>query len=147
MQNGAPGDPARRGPGSLLEDPCGSVENVAAVIALVVEDDRAAAQVDNVSESVSFSEADWVRRIAEVIGWTGEVATVPEGRIPVPYHFDQDLDTDSHRIREELGFAEIVRLHDWCWKGRSPGSEPQTRPSKGLCSESWMKSFEPEPLG
>ncbi len=92
--------------------PRGYVENVAAAIALAVEDDRAAGRVYNVSEPISFSEADWVRRIAEVTGWTGEIATVPEGRIPVPYHFDQDLDTDSHRIREALAFTEPVMLHD-----------------------------------
>jgi nucleoside-diphosphate-sugar epimerase len=38
--------------------PRGYVENVAAAIALVVEDDRAAGRVYNVSEPISFSEAD-----------------------------------------------------------------------------------------
>ncbi len=92
--------------------PRGYVENVAAAIVLAVEDDRAEGRVYNISDPLSFSEADWVRRIADVARWNGEIATVPEGRIPMPYHFDQDLDTDSHRIREELGFTEPVMLHD-----------------------------------
>ncbi len=111
--------------------PRGYVENVAAALALVVEDDRAAGRVYNVSEPVSFREADWVRRIAEVIGWTGEVATVPEGRIPVPYHFDQDLDTDPHRIREELGFAETVMLHDAPGKDDRLGANQPARAMVG----------------
>ena len=109
---------------------------MAAAIALVVEDDRAAGRVYNVSEPVSFREADWVRRIAEVIGWTGEVATVPEGRIPVPYHFDQDLDTNSHRIREELRFAETVLLHDAL--ERTIAWERTNPPEQWSASESWM---------
>jgi nucleoside-diphosphate-sugar epimerase len=92
--------------------PRGYVENVAAAIALAVEDDRATGRVYNVSEPLPYSEADWVRKIAEVTGWTGEVAKVPEGRIPVPYHFEQDLDTDSRRIREELGYREVVTLNE-----------------------------------
>ena len=88
--------------------PRGYVENVAAAIALAVENERAVRRVYNVSEPLSFREADWVGQIGEIVGWAGEVATAPEGRIPVPYHFAQDLVMDSRRIREELGFTEPV---------------------------------------
>ena len=34
--------------------------------------------------------------------------SVPGGRIPVPYHVEQNLDTDSGRIRQVLGYHEVV---------------------------------------
>jgi nucleoside-diphosphate-sugar epimerase len=85
-----------------------------------------------------------VRRIAEVIAWTGEIATVPEGRIPVPYHFDQGLDTNSRRIREELGFTETVRLHEAlertiAWERTNP---PEQWSALGILDD----EFEQEPL-
>jgi nucleoside-diphosphate-sugar epimerase len=125
-----PGDPYRRlspylrrmddrRPAILLDAglarwkcPRGYVENVAAAIALAIEDERSAGRVYNLAERPAYGEAEWVRRIAEMAGWPGAVATVPEGRIPVPYRYEQDLDTDSARIRRELGFAEPFALDE-----------------------------------
>src|SRR5262249_51564849 len=86
--------------------PRGYVEDVAAAIALAVVDERAAGRVYNVAEPDAFAEAEWVRRIGEVVGWRGEVVTVSGGRIALPYRMEQWLDTDSGRIRGELGFNE-----------------------------------------
>jgi nucleoside-diphosphate-sugar epimerase len=88
--------------------PRGYVENVAEAIALAVINDRAAGRVYNVAEPDAHSEIEWVRRIAQATGWRGEVLTAPRGRIPVSYAFKQNLDTDSGRIRRELGFSEVV---------------------------------------
>jgi len=88
--------------------PRGYVENVAAAIASAVMDDGAAGRIYNVAEPVAYTEAEWVRKIGEVIGWRGEVVTVPRGRIPLPYRNDQALDTDSGRIRRELGLTDVV---------------------------------------
>ena len=88
--------------------PRGYVDNVAAAIVLAVTDDRAAGQVYNIAEPIAFTEAEWVHRIGEVAGWRGEVVTVPRNRIPLPYRVEQSLDTDSGRIRRELGYAEPV---------------------------------------
>jgi len=88
--------------------PRGYVEDVAAAIALAVVDDRAAGQVFNVAEPVAHAEAEWVRRIAEVVGWRGEVLTVTGNRLTGPYRFEQSLHMDSGRIRQELGYAEVV---------------------------------------
>jgi nucleoside-diphosphate-sugar epimerase len=92
--------------------PRGYVEDVATAIALAVVDERAAGRTYNVAEPTALSEAEWVRKIGEVVGWWGEVVTVPGGRIPLPYRFQQDLDTDSGRIRRELGFIESVALRE-----------------------------------
>jgi len=92
--------------------PRGYVENVAAAIALGVEDDRAAGRVYNVCDSVSNTELEWVRRIGAVVGWEGEVLTVPNEALPlslrVSLDFDQDYTVDSSRIRRELGYRELV---------------------------------------
>ncbi len=88
--------------------PRGFVVDVAAAIVLAVVDDRAAGRVYNVGEPIAFAEAEWVQRIGEIAGWRGEVVTVPVGHIPLPYRMDQSLDTDSGRIRRELGFVETV---------------------------------------
>jgi hypothetical protein len=52
--------------------------------------------------------ADWVARIAEAAGWGGTIVTARRGRLPVPFNTDQDLVTDSSRIRIELGYTDIV---------------------------------------
>ncbi len=88
--------------------PRGYVDNVAAAIALAVVDDRATGGVFNVSDPAAFTEAEWIRRIGEIVGWRGKVLNVPGGRIPVPYHTEQNLDTDSGRIRQVLGYQEAV---------------------------------------
>jgi nucleoside-diphosphate-sugar epimerase len=86
----------------------GHVEDVAAAIALAVTDPRAAGQVYNVAEPTAHTEAGWVARIAEAAGWGGKLVTAPQGRLPVPFNTDQDLVSDSSRIRAELGYTEVV---------------------------------------
>lgn len=88
--------------------PRGYVDNVAAAIALAVVDDRPMGGVFNVAEPVAFTEADWIHRIGEVVGWRGKVVSVPDRRIPVQYDVEQSLDTDSGRLRRVLGYHEAV---------------------------------------
>jgi nucleoside-diphosphate-sugar epimerase len=109
--------------------PRGYVEDVAAVIALAVGDERAAGRVYNVSEPVAFTEAEWVRRIGEVVGWRGEVVTVWGGRILVPFRTEQGLDTDSGCIRRELGYDEGVMPREGlertvAWERANPAARP-----------------------
>jgi nucleoside-diphosphate-sugar epimerase len=87
--------------------PRGFVEDVASAIVLAVVDERATGRVYNVAEPAAYTEAEWVRLIAEVVGCWGEVVKVPGGRIPLPYNMEQSFDTDSARIRMELGFVEV----------------------------------------
>ncbi len=110
--------------------PRGYVEDVAAAIALVVVDERAAGRMYNVSESTAFSEAEWVRKIGEVVGWRGEVVTVPAGRIPLPYRLEQSFDTDSGRIRRELDFNEMSSTQEAlertiAWERANPSGASQ----------------------
>jgi len=92
------------------------VGNVAEAIALVVTDDRAAGRIFNVAEEPTLTEAEWVEAIGKAAGWNGKVVIVPEGKQPdhSPEEFDahQHLETDSIRIRYELGFEEQVPLDE-----------------------------------
>jgi nucleoside-diphosphate-sugar epimerase len=81
---------------------------VAAAVALAATDARAAGRVYNVAEPTAATEAEWVARIAGVVGWPGQVVAVPRGRLPVPFNTDQDLTVDSARIRAELGYREVA---------------------------------------
>jgi nucleoside-diphosphate-sugar epimerase len=91
--------------------PRGYVDDVAAAIAIAVVDDRATGRVYNVGETPALTETEWIRRIATVVEWNGKVLTVPEDRIPMPFKFEQSLDTDSALIRRELAFTETVSPH------------------------------------
>ncbi len=95
----------------------GYVEDVAHAIALAVTDERAAGRIYNVAYSETLSEAEWVKAIARVRGWKGEVVALPAGSINAQlpqslrremFDFTQQYEVDSSRIRRELGYSEIV---------------------------------------
>jgi nucleoside-diphosphate-sugar epimerase len=86
----------------------GYVEDVAAAIVLAIRDPRAAGQIYNVGEATAWTEAEWMRRIGQVVGWRGQVVTVPPGRLAVPGNVEQDLVMETSRIRRELGYTEMT---------------------------------------
>ncbi len=89
----------------------GYVEDVAVAVALAVQH-PAAGRVYNVAEPNAFTEAEWVAKIAAVVGWNGRVIAVPEAKMPIGFNTRQDLVVDTTRIRTELGFQEIVAADD-----------------------------------
>jgi nucleoside-diphosphate-sugar epimerase len=129
-----PGDPYRRlrpfikrmddrRPAILLESAQarwrwthGYVENVAHAIALAVNQERAAGQVYNVGETETPSVAERVSQVGEVMGWHGSVVSLAMDQLPAhlraPYQPQQDLVLDSGRLREELGYDEVVSPTD-----------------------------------
>jgi nucleoside-diphosphate-sugar epimerase len=90
----------------------GYVENVAHAIALAVTDPRAAHRIYNVSEPTALSQADFIRAIGQVAGWTGQVVVVPQSALPeswvLPFNVSQNWVTDSTRIRQELAYMEPI---------------------------------------
>ena len=78
----------------------GYVEDVAHAIAIAVAEDRAAGRVYNVGEATTPT-------IAERLGDLPPPADEP-GDAPPGFDFSQDVVYDTARIREELGFAEVV---------------------------------------
>lgn len=87
----------------------GYVENVAAAVVRAVEEPLAAGRTYNVAESEALSEVEWVRTLADMCSWHGDVvvaepALLPEElRVPLP---PQDIYADTSRIRTELGYRE-----------------------------------------
>jgi nucleoside-diphosphate-sugar epimerase len=90
----------------------GFVENVAEAIALAVFEPRAAGRVYNVGEETALTESEWIRSIARAAGLAADVRAVEPGELPAdlaePYDFAHDLVADTRRIREELGYREVV---------------------------------------
>ncbi len=90
----------------------GYAEDVGHALALAVESEQAAGRVYNVGAPVAHTEAEWVRKIGDVVGWDGRVVVaradlLPESLRPA-VDFTQHYDVDSSRIRSELGYAELV---------------------------------------
>ena len=86
--------------------------NVAHAAFLAVTLDRVAGEVFNVAEQYAFTEREWVERIATVVGWQGEIVTLPADEMP-PRPFSgldwrQDLALDTTKIRTVLGYTEPV---------------------------------------
>jgi nucleoside-diphosphate-sugar epimerase len=90
----------------------GYAEDVGHALALVIESDEWAGRTYHVASPTAYEQADWVRSIAAVVGWDGTIARVPAGHLPDSLRTDADFkqhyDLDSSRIRDELGYAEVV---------------------------------------
>lgn len=94
----------------------GYVENVAAAISLAVTDDRARGRIYNVGEESAPTTGERVQMLAELVGWAGEIVTLPRGSLPLhlrdAHHYSQDLAYDNSRIRSELGYREKVSVDE-----------------------------------
>lgn len=110
----------------------GYVGDVAAAIALAVENESAARKIYNVGEAVALTEADWIHELGHAALWSGEVVELPEEHLPNQEtdgaRYAHHLVTDTSRIRDELGYAEqfsrqeaLKRSIDW--ERRHPPSE------------------------
>ena len=90
----------------------GYADDVGHALALAVEAEARAGRTYHVSMPVAYELAGWVNRIAAAVGWEGRVAVVPDEQLPEALRFDVDFrqhyDLDSSRIRDELGYAEVV---------------------------------------
>lgn len=107
----------------------GYAEDVAFGVVLAVTDERAAGRIYNVAEKETLPRAEWLRTIGRVAEWDGEVVTVVKEQLPA--HLRHDMDTDQHwvvdtsRIRDELGYEEVVPFEEGLrrtieWERRHP---------------------------
>jgi nucleoside-diphosphate-sugar epimerase len=110
----------------------GYVEDVAHAIAICVQDERAGGRTYNVADPIAFSETEWLRCIASVVGWDGEIVVASPERLPealrMEYDLRQDMVVDSTRIRAGLGYAEIVEPQEALrrtieWERANPPAE------------------------
>jgi len=94
----------------------GYVENVATAITLAVTDDRASGRIYNVGEESIPTTAERLRRLANLVGWTGEIVALPRSALPGhlrdAYNYSRDLAYDTDRIRGELGYKETVSVDE-----------------------------------
>ncbi|MBI4672671.1 MAG: NAD-dependent epimerase/dehydratase family protein [Chloroflexi bacterium] len=94
----------------------GYVQNVAAAIVRAAEDERAAHRTYNVADADVFATAAWIERVGRAAGWNGRVVIVPAEKIPdalrVPGNTRQSLVGDTTRIRQQIGYHEIVSTDD-----------------------------------
>ena len=94
----------------------GYVEDVAHAIALAVLDAASAGRTYNVAYERHFTEPEWIREVGRVFGWDGEVVAKPRDALPedlrIEFDTAQQFVVDSSRIRNELGYAEVVDFDD-----------------------------------
>ena len=94
----------------------GYVENVAVAIALAVTSEQAKNRVYHVADSDIFTEAERISRIGQIAGWQGKVVSMPRSNMPLEWHLgyntSQHWFIDSSRIREELGYSEVISLDE-----------------------------------
>ena len=92
--------------------PWGYTDDIAEAVRLCVENESAAGQIFNVGESDRMDVEARVRELAGVVGWTGRLVLAdepcPAPSLPRAWNLDQDLDLDTTRIREELGYRETI---------------------------------------
>ena len=94
----------------------GYVEDMAEAIALCVTKEEAANRIYHAAYQENFTEETWLSMVAETVGWRGDIIKVPNEELPegLQHHMDmrQDWSVDSSRIRQELGYWEVVPLRE-----------------------------------
>jgi nucleoside-diphosphate-sugar epimerase len=91
----------------------GYAEDMGHALALAVEADAHAGRTYHVSWPETRELADWIQLIADVTGWEGRIAVLADSALPEALRFEgidfrQHYDLDTSRIRDELGYAEVV---------------------------------------
>jgi nucleoside-diphosphate-sugar epimerase len=90
--------------------------NVADAIALAVTDEHAAGRTYNVAEPEAMSQVEWLRAVAGIAGWRGEIVPVVNEQLPehlrTANNYAQHLVLDTSSIRRELGYAERMPRDD-----------------------------------
>ncbi|MBD6617179.1 NAD-dependent epimerase/dehydratase family protein [Komarekiella sp. 'clone 1'] len=112
----------------------GYVENIAYAIALAVINQNATGRIYHVADVAALTEAERITRVGEIVGWQGKVVVVPNSQLPqdrkLSLNLEQHWVVNSTRIRQELGYQEIVPLDEAlartiAWQKTHPPQEPQ----------------------
>lgn len=125
----------------------GYVENVAYAIALAVCDEQAKGRIYHVADAEVFSEAERITRVGKVAGWQGKVVSVSKDKLltqwKLPVNAEQHWFVDSTRIRQELGYKEVVPPEEALqrtidWERTHPPKEPEK------FAEPWLLDYTTE---
>ena len=112
----------------------GYVENVAFAIALATTNEKAKGRIYHVAEKGTLSEAERIAKIGELIRWKGKILTLPKEKMPIDWKLmlntEQDWLVDSSRIRNELGYQEIIPRDEALkttieWERNQPPQKPE----------------------
>jgi nucleoside-diphosphate-sugar epimerase len=132
----------------------GYVEDVARAIVRAVTDERAAGKVYNVGEANTPTVAERIGRIGRAMGWKGKIVPLIRENIPAhlraPYEPQQDLATDTRRLRAELNFEEelsadegLHRTIQWertiTESGGDPGDPEYAAEDAALRGPTWSR--------
>ena len=90
----------------------GYVDNIADALLLCAEDRRPRNATYNVGYPDGFTILQILRYVAAAIDWEGEITTSPDVEPEVDANWDQDLVMDTSRIRDELGYKELVPMEE-----------------------------------
>ncbi|MEM7552557.1 MAG: NAD-dependent epimerase/dehydratase family protein [Cyanobacteria bacterium P01_A01_bin.84] len=94
----------------------GYVENIGFAIALAATNEKAKGRIYHVAEEKTLSESDRITKIAELVGWEGNLIFLSQKELPADWKLmlntQQEWFVDSTRIRQELGYQEIVPLNE-----------------------------------
>jgi nucleoside-diphosphate-sugar epimerase len=106
----------------------GFVENVAHAITLAATNEKAANQIYNVAEENSFTESEWVQMIQKYC--QSEIPIQTTKNESLDFYPAQQLLIDSQKIRQELGYKEIVpfpqgMLETIQWENEHPPAQNQ----------------------
>jgi len=90
----------------------GFAEDVAESIVLAATNPGAAGLVYNVGERETPAMIERLEEFGRAAGWQGRMVRVPASELPeaerLPHDFSHDIVYDTRRIREELGYKEVV---------------------------------------
>ncbi|MBW4558847.1 MAG: NAD-dependent epimerase/dehydratase family protein [Trichormus sp. ATA11-4-KO1] len=112
----------------------GYVENVAYAIALAVTNQRASDRIYHIADTEILSEVQRLTRVAQIAGWEGKIMTANKEQLPAQWKLmlntEQDWFVDTTRIRQELGYSEVVSLEAALrrtidWQRAYPPQEPE----------------------
>ena len=70
----------------------------------------------NIGEPVALSEAEWVAKIGQTVGWQGTVVALAPKMLPpslaLAVDWQHHLVTDTTRLRAQCGFTEPIPLEE-----------------------------------
>jgi nucleoside-diphosphate-sugar epimerase len=94
----------------------GFAENCAGAIVAAALKEKARNRIYNVGEPEVRSEKEWVRKLAGIIGWNGNIVILDKENLPEhlqsDLYFEHHLNIDTGRIRKELGYVESVDIDE-----------------------------------
>jgi nucleoside-diphosphate-sugar epimerase len=73
-----------------------------------VTSEQAAGRNYNVAESEALSFKEWTEYVVRAAGWQGDIVIAPKDRLSVKADYTQHWVVDTARIRQELGYTEII---------------------------------------